>query len=216
MRTVVAFGILINCLFWSCTVEVIHPETEVAIQPFEDVDDMLLDSIQHAIKEVYGVQTKILEPIDIPEYTFINIKSPRYRADSLIRFLRDSVYPEIEGDYVLGIIDKDISTTKYSDFSAKEIKSPEYKYKDWGIYGLGFCPGVACIVSTHRLEKGTTKENFVSRLKKVSCHEVGHNFGLPHCPNKDCIMQDAAETITTIDNVSLYLCEDCKKKLGMK
>jgi archaemetzincin len=60
-----------------------------------------------------------------------------------------------------------------------------------------------------------TKEQFVARLKKVSCHELGHNFGLPHCPNKTCIMQDAAETIKTIDNVSLHLCDECKAKIGI-
>jgi archaemetzincin len=38
-------------------------------------------------------------------------------------------------------------------------------------------------------------------------------LGLPHCPTKGCIMQDANETIVTIDEEVLELCNDCKEKL---
>jgi archaemetzincin len=195
----------------------IDEETTVLIQPFDGMDSDLVDTVMVTFKQVYGVQVYTTNPIEIPLHSFVNIKSPRYRADSLIRYLRDTIFPaqNEKVDYVVGLIDEDISTTKYANFKEKEIKEPASKYTDWGIYGLGFCPGKSCIISTHRLAKGTTKENFIMRLKKVSCHELGHNFGLPHCPNKECIMQDAAETIKTIDNVELQLCEDCRKKIGL-
>lgn len=194
----------------------VDSETVVLVQPFEGMDHDLVDTVLVTFKELYGVQGYSTSSIKIPDYTFVNIKSPRYRADSLIRFLRDTIFPNHGNvDYVVGLIDEDISTTKYSNFKEKEIKSPASKYTDWGIYGLGFCPGKSCLISTHRLKKGTSKENFILRLKKVSCHELGHNFGLPHCPNKECIMQDAAETIKTIDNVELHLCDDCRKKIGL-
>ena len=93
--------------------------------------------------------------------------------------------------------------------TTKTIKKPSYKYADWGIFGLGFMPGKSCIVSTFRLKE----KNFRSRFIKICCHELGHNFGLPHCSDKSCIMQDAAETIKTIDNVKLNLCNSCKKKI---
>lgn len=194
----------------------VDEHTVVLVQPFEGMDSDLVDAVLVTFERVYGVKAYSTTAIKIPDYTFVNIKTPRYRADSLIRFLRDTIFPQNEDiDYIVGLIDEDISTTKYTDYKTKTIKSPESKYKDWGIYGLGFCPGKSCIVSTHRLTKGTTKENFIMRLKKVSCHELGHNFGLPHCPNKECIMQDAAETIKTIDNVELHLCDDCRKKIGL-
>lgn len=194
----------------------VNAETTVLVQPFAGMNKDLVDTVINSFKEVYGIKAYSTTAIGIPDHSFVNIKSPRYRADSLIRYLRDSIYPQHDQiDFVVGLIDEDISTTKYTDYANKVIKSPESKYKDWGIYGLGFCPGTTCIVSTYRLEKGTSKENFIMRLKKVSCHELGHNFGLPHCPNTDCIMQDAAETIKTIDNVELHLCNDCRKKIGL-
>ncbi len=220
MRTLkwilLALGVIL--LFLSCEKSVadVDSETTVLVQPFDGMDKDLVDTVLTTFNKVYGVQAYAAHSISIPTYTFVNIKSPRYRADSLIRYLRDTIFPKNKKvDYIVGLIDEDISTTKYANYKEKQIKSPESKYTDWGIYGLGFCPGESCIVSTYRLRKGTTKENFIMRLKKVSCHELGHNFGLPHCPNTDCIMQDAAETIKTIDNVALHLCDDCRKKIGL-
>ena len=192
----------------------VSEETRIAIQPFEGFEKPYSDTVKSALESLYGVEVIILEEIEIPQFAFVNIKSPRYRADTLIRFLRaNESYDKF--DHIIGLIKEDISTTKYKDYATKEIKQPENKYKDWGIFGLGFCPGKSCIVSSYRLHKSTSNENFIERLKKISCHEMGHNFGLPHCPDKNCIMQDAAETIKTIDNVKLHLCEECRKKIGL-
>lgn len=214
----VVFGFCVSVLLVGCvkSYNEVSKGTTVLIQPIDDVEQDLIDTVKSAILQVYGIKATNAKEIKVPEHAFINVKTPRYRADLLIRHLRDSVLmssPEV--DYMIGIIGHDISTTKYANYQQKIVKSPASKYQDWGIFGLGYRPGPTCIVSTYRLGKGTSKENFVLRLKKVSCHELGHNFGLPHCPNKNCIMQDAAETIKTIDNVELNLCKDCRKKIGL-
>ena len=49
------------------------------------------------------------------------------------------------------------------------------------------------------------------RLWKISIHELGHTFGLPHCPNKGCLMQDAHGTVKTVDEES-ELCGDCRAR----
>lgn len=112
--------------------------------------------------------------------------------------------------HILGLTKVDISVTKYGDDG--EIKAPEHKYKDWGIFGLGFRPGASCVVSNYRL-KHSNKQKYIDRLKKVTLHELGHNLGLPHCPDKHCFMRDAAETIKTIDAVELNLCNLCFNKI---
>ena len=106
---------------------------------------------------------------------------------------------------------KDISTSK-KDRKGNILK-PEYKYQDWGIMGLAYCPGNSCVISSFRL-KHKNKTIYFDRLKKVSVHEFGHNLGLPHCPNKKCVMTDAVETVSTIDNANLDLCDECKIKLN--
>jgi len=183
--------------------------TVVAIQPFGDFSQALTDSIQQSVEEVYGFKVVQLDPISIPEAFFINVKSPRYRADSIIRYLHSQKPDTI--DFVVGLTNKDISTTKRDANGA--ILKPESRYTDWGVFGLGFRPGSSCIVSAFRI-KSANEAKFIERLKKVCMHELGHNLGLIHCENDGmCVMRDAAETIKTVDQVNLSLCESCKKAI---
>lgn len=104
-----------------------------------------------------------------------------------------------------------ISTTKYDKDG--NILKPESKYADWGVFGLGYMPGTSCVVSTYRL-KTTDKKLFYNRVKKVVIHELGHNLGLDHCPDKHCVMTDAVEKISTIDNEAHELCGKCRDKIN--
>ncbi len=186
----------------------INENMVIGIQPIGDVSRLYCDSVKSALEEVYGGEVLMLSEIKIPEHTFVNIKSPRYRADKLIKHLKENQPGNVT--YTIGLISKDISTTKHTEDG--EIKKPTSKYEDWGIFGLGYRPGPSCIVSTFRL-KNKNQEVFYSRLKKIAVHEIGHNLGLPHCPDKTCVMQDAAESISTIDNVSMVLCDKCRRKI---
>ena len=114
-------------------------------------------------------------------------------------------------DFILGLTTKDISVTKKDKWG--KIKTPNYKYADWGIMGLAYCPGNSCIVSTFRIQHPNSKTHF-TRFKKVAVHEFGHNLGLPHCPDKTCVMTYAVESVKTIDNAKLALCGKCKAQLN--
>ena len=133
--------------------KLITEETFVAIQPFGEFSTKEAKMMQQEISEFYHVNVTLLKPIKLPKNAYINIKSSRYRADTLIRFLRKNI--DRNYDFVIGLTDNDISITKYSNRSTKTIKEPSYKYADWGIFGLGFMPGKSCIVSTFRLKKKT-------------------------------------------------------------
>lgn len=179
----------------------------VALQPLNTFPSAFQDTLKLAIENFYEFKVVKLPNVLIPKKYFINIKSPRYRADSIINYLRISKPDSIK--YIVGLTNLDISTTKKD--KSGNIKKPEHTYYDWGIFGLGYRPGSSCVISTYRLK--SNKNKFVERLKKVTMHELGHNLGLPHCPNKHCFMQDAAETIKTIDGVELNLCEECRDQL---
>jgi archaemetzincin len=107
------------------------------------------------------------------------------------------------------LTNKDISITKHIN---GKIKSPQWKYNDWGIMGLAYCPRNSAVVSSFRI-KSNNYNLYFTRLKKVTIHELGHNLGLPHCPNKKCVMTDAVENIATIDHANLALCKECNSKI---
>ncbi len=169
----------------------------------------LQDTIKKSIEDFYHFETVIYEDIKIPKDFYTTIKSPRYRADSIIRYLRRIKPDSI--NHIIGLTQVDISITKFDKNGG--IRKPKYKYKDFGIFGLGYRPGASCVISNYRI-KHKNKQKYIDRLKKITLHELGHNLGLPHCPNKTCFMQDAAETIKTIDNVKLNLCEECLKEVN--
>lgn len=180
----------------------------VGLQPYDHFDKRMIDTISIAIKRTYGFNVVILTAKGIPPEAFVNTKSPRYRADKLIRILKREKPDTL--DYIIGLTDKDISFTKKDQYG--NIKKPESKYSDWGIFGLGYRPGPSCVISTFRLSDNN-ESKFIDRIKKVSLHELGHNLGLDHCTSQHCLMRDAAETIKTIDLVKIRLCDKCKEKL---
>ncbi len=185
-----------------------NSQKRVGIQPYGTFSKKHAALMAEVIDSFYGIKTVILPHKELDKQAYVTIKSPRYRADSIIRMQQRNLPDSL--DFIIGLTVKDISTTKRKDNG--KVMEPVSKYTDWGVMGLGFCPGNSSIVSTFRLHHKNPKIQ-LERLKKVTVHEFGHNLGLPHCKNKRCIMTDAVESIATIDNENLSLCKDCKQKI---
>jgi len=171
----------------------------IAIQAFEEFPQSLVILIDSNIRNFYQCQTIILKKIPLPANTFYTPRN-RYRADSLIRFLRQQI--QNDADHIIGLTTMDISHT-----NSKSI--------DYGIFGLGFCPGKSCVVSTFRYQKNVDENIFHERFIKICLHELGHNMGLPHCNTSKCFMQDAKGKISTVDQTKIQLCTSCKNKLRL-
>lgn len=200
-------------LFANCKKETIA-KTElktVIIQPYAGFSTTKADSLAKEIEYFYKIKVKIAIAKKLPQNAIVTIKSPRYRADSIIRIQEREIIKST--NYILGLTNQDISVTKKE--SDGSIKKPEWKYNDFGVMGLAFCPGKSCVISSFRL-KNKNKELEFSRLKKVVIHEFGHNLGLPHCPNLHCVMTSANEKITTIDQEKMELCAKCKAKIKLE
>lgn len=164
----------------------------ILIQPFEDVNPKQLTEISENIKKIYP-HVKILEPIKFPENSYYEPRN-RYRADSIIQFLK---FRTPKNSVTLALTNKDISVTKG-------------KVADFGVMGLGYRPGNACVASTFRLNAENKSEQFY----KVAIHELGHTQGLKHCPDKTCFMRDAEGKNPT--NEEKDFCQNCKKVLREK
>lgn len=176
----------------------------VAVGEFEAVK---LDAAYHAITTLYGFEATIGHHLDFPDDCYVNIKTPRYRADCMLRHLR-KIMPD-SFDYIMAVTSNDISTTK------KGVRDSSHKYFDWGIFGLGNRPGPASIISSYRLGKDWDQSN--QRMATIAAHELGHNLGLKHCVSgQPCLMVDAAEKIATVDRAPYRLCAWCKEEIGIK
>lgn len=211
------FGLLTGChsndstssfSFFSMKMNIGSPHKTVGIQPLGNIPQKNIDSIAAVIARYYGAEVQILKPLPLPKHAFTQVKSPRYRADILLAWLKQNKPEKLS--HVLAVTSKDISTTKKETNGS--IKKPAERYRDWGIFGLGYRPGCCNVVSDFRLKHPNDPVR-LERLKKVALHEFGHNLGLPHCKSTRCVMKDAAESIRTIDTVDPTLCKDCKSKI---
>ena len=176
-------------------------QLHITILPFGDFPEQKVSAVRSGIKELYGdVKITVLASKKLPEQAYYPPRK-RYRAEKLLDYL-DTQLTDKNGK-ILGLTTVDISTTKG-------------KYPDWGIFGLGRMGGEACVVSTFRLKRKASDKLLLERLTKVVNHELGHTLGLPHCPTKRCLMEDAKGTIKTVDNETGIFCNSCKMKLKKK
>jgi len=191
------FVLILFVLILSCdTIPLERPNTNktvtILIQPFNDVNPNDIAFVAAALKKIYP-RVMVARSIPLPANAW-NSKRKRYRADSLISILRNQT---VEDEVTIGVTNKDISTTKNS-------------IADWGVMGLGFCPGNACVVSSFRLSPRYRQV----QLLKVSVHELGHTQGLQHCKINTCLMRDAGGRNHI--NEEKEFCNECRSVLIKK
>ncbi|MBL7713802.1 MAG: matrixin family metalloprotease [Chitinophagaceae bacterium] len=195
MQTPFRVFILACCLiFWSaCSTKRNAAEPMlIDLQPYTDIDSGKVQFVYKELLKVYPYVT-LKKPIRLPESAFYT-PAGRYRADSLIAQLRRNTPRH---HITIGLTGKDISTSKNGK-------------RDWGVMGLGYCPGNACVASDFRLSE---KDKWV-QLFKVAIHELGHTQGLPHCPVQNCFMRDAKGKNHTDEETDF--CPACKQVLLRK
>ncbi|HOJ19088.1 MAG TPA: archaemetzincin family Zn-dependent metalloprotease [Ignavibacteriaceae bacterium] len=86
------------------------------------------------------------------------------------------------------------------------------------IYGEAQLRGKHSIVSSFRLHEefysGEVNEDlFFERLMKEVYHELGHNFGLIHCREWDCVMHSSAG-IEEVDIKGGFYCSSCSAQIS--
>jgi archaemetzincin len=169
----------------------------VALGPFPAAQ---LDAVEEHLKTYAAVDVRRLEPLALPQEAW-TAKRKRYRAERLLDFLEAQIPGTPRTTRILGLTAVDISTSKPP-------------HDDWGIFGLGNMPGQAAVVSTFRLKRKARDAAHVQRrLNNTALHEVGHTFGLDHCTEALCPMQDAEGSIANTDAANDRFGPECAAEL---
>lgn len=132
--------------------------------------------------------------INLPSQYF-NKELNRYLASGLL----DELAKHRNNDAVIGVTD-------YIIFK------PNKKSDTFGIMGMSYTNTFKSIVSTKIPLNG--KEQSKDNICKLALHELGHGFGLKHCPNETCYMVDAEGTMKIVNAIGF--CESCKHVLNSK
>lgn len=85
------------------------------------------------------------------------------------------------------------------------------------VFGEAQLDGAAALVSTFRLRSeayGLEPDEglLFTRLEKESFHELGHTYGLVHCPAPQCVMH-ASTYVEQIDLKTREFCPGCAEEL---
>jgi archaemetzincin len=81
------------------------------------------------------------------------------------------------------------------------------------VFGEAQLSDGGAVVSAHRLRQEfygmpTNPELLHERLLKESLHELGHTYGLRHCPDYTCVMS-SSNAVERIDLKNAEFCPNC-------
>jgi archaemetzincin len=85
------------------------------------------------------------------------------------------------------------------------------------VFGLARESVGAGVISTARLNneyygRRGSDDDFIDRIVKEGAHEIGHLLGLPHCPDRECVMF-RPDTLAELDRKKKVVCAVCREHL---
>jgi archaemetzincin len=176
------------------------PRGVVMLVPFGKFPTAQVDAVADHLRAHAQVEVRTQAAVPLPKAAWYAPRQ-RYRADALLDHLEAMYADAPSTTRVLGLTTFDISTSKPP-------------HDDWGIFGLGQMPGRAAVVSTFRLRRKAKNPAHVQRrLATTALHELGHTFGLDHCTEPLCPMQDAEGSIANTDSANDDFGPECLRAI---
>lgn len=161
------------------------------------MDETLVREIRGDLGAYLRIPVTILSPMPIPEGSFEGSRN-QYHSTRILR----EIVREVPADAakLLGLIDKDLCI-------------PILTF----VFGEAQLGGTASIVSLARLRQefhGLPPDRGIlyERLYKECLHELGHNYGLVHCTDRDCAMY-LSNTVVDVDRKNAAYCRSCSAAL---
>ncbi len=172
----------------------------IILIPIGDVDTAIINYLQDAIIKELHTRVVVESRIDVPRVAY-NAERNQYLATIVLDSLTKYTKPDAK---LLGVTNVDLYV-------------PNLNF----VFGIASgIPGNRCVISLHRLyprfygEKHD-EELFKLRVLKEAIHELGHLYGLMHCPNPKCVMHFSNSILDT-DYKSYRFCKRCLTKLRGK
>ena len=121
---------------------------------------------------------------------------------------RNQYYSTLILKEMLGNVPRD--ALKLLGVTDKDLCIPILTY----VFGEAQVGGTAAVVSLARLRQehyglAPDRPLLLERLRKESLHELGHTFGLYHCPSRECVMY-ISNTVVDVDTRGRDFCTGCQ------
>lgn len=167
---------------------------EITIAPINFSNPELIDKIISGIKKFLPYRINLL-PLQLDLGFAYSIERGQYYSTKIIQHLLP--YSENSDGKFLALVEVDLFI-------------PVFTY----VFGEAQLNGKVSLVSLTRLHEefysGISDEKIlIERTIKEILHELGHNFGLIHCKDWDCVMH-ASMGIEEVDIKGIDYCAKCK------
>jgi archaemetzincin len=166
----------------------------LGIVPLGPIDPDILRTLRTALSKFLLLPVRVLHPQPMPQHTYHLIRH-QYNAVQLLEFLLDQ--KENQAFRILGV-------------TAADLYIPIFTF----IFGEAQLSGKTAIISVFRPRgdaggPAPLRQIFLTRLLKLSLHELGHTFGLKHCLEDGCLMAFSSN-LEKLDQQKLALCQYCQ------
>jgi archaemetzincin len=171
---------------------------EVVVVPIGEVRSRIIFEVTQVLKEIFGMDVYIARSrTPAPNVWTKGKKSYHIHGDRILSQLasvRNSL--RIDGSHVIGITEMELANDQGERMH--------------GYASLNIPVG---IISSHYMGFDVfTDDEAWWNLAKVTIHEVGHTFGIPHCDDDLCVMQAVGER--GLSALDISFCTPCFCRLN--
>lgn len=169
----------------------------VYLMPIGEVEEGVLGSIAKAIERVFDRPCRVGKRLVDPIYAY-DRRRRQYLVGEILSHLRRLDMPQAHR--LLGLVDQDCYT-------------PGLNF----VFGQAMAGGRDAVVALPRLRQefyGLPEDEvlFKERAIKEAVHELGHTYGLGHCPNSRCVMH-FSNSLADTDIKGASFCRTCRGEL---
>jgi archaemetzincin len=169
----------------------------ILLVPFHPADSTELEALLQPLQSIFHAEVHL----------------GREELDS--SFARDAYRGQVNSSFLIASLLERFHGTnqKILGITAADLFVPVLTY----VFGEAQLGGRAAVLSTHRLREefyGLAHAPLLerSRIIKEAIHELGHTFGLVHCPSYACVMHSST-AVEEIDLKGDAFCNSCRSRL---
>ncbi len=167
----------------------------ITLVPISAIEPDILVQLKQSLEQTYASMVEISPQMEKPDCAY-NPRRRQYLAPLILAAINEFA---AEGK-TLGVADVD-------------LYAPGLNF----IFGQADIKRGRAVISLRRLRQeyyglAQDKELFSLRATKEAIHEIGHTYGLMHCPDEACVMH-FSNSLADTDRKEASLCQKCRSKL---
>lgn len=173
-------------------------EKGIGLVPFDNVKEKVLLTLASSLEKIFNRQVKILKSMGIPPEAY-NSRRGQYLSTSFLKVLL-KINKKRDFEAILGITDVDLYV-------------PQLNF----VFGEADPWNRVAVISLVRLRQEhyglpANEKLLLERGLKEAVHELGHVYGLGHCPDPRCVMH-FSNSLADTDRKNHMFCPNCRRKL---